>query len=42
MENKVNNEAQKTMFDAFKKSGKIGYYMLYSALRRQKEEDGRN
>ncbi len=42
MDDKTDNRVAKTMYDAFKKSGKIGYYMLYSALIRQRKDDGRS
>ena len=36
----MNNDVERVFYDAFKKSGNIGYFMLYSRLKETKDDDG--
>lgn len=36
----MSKEVKDIVYDTFKKSGNIGYYMLYRALIRKDEDDG--
>lgn len=39
MEKITKKQVEEMMYEAFKQSGNIGYYMLYSALKRNKEDE---